>query len=185
MKNSILMISMAGIIAFSCSTDGNTEDPINELEEIVNEENSELLDLPTEFYNYANPNLPGYFRDQDVAEIDNTPGNNPVTDVGATLGRVLFYDKTMSGNNTVSCASCHVQGNGFADPDRLSEGFEGGLTGRNSMSLSNARYYENGSFFWDERANTLVEQVLMPIQDDVQMGLTLTELVSKLQGKDY
>lgn len=185
MKRSLLIIGITGIIAFSCSSDGDTDDPLNELEEIIAEDNSSLLDLPTNYYNYANPNLPAHFRNQDVARTDNTPDNNPVTDAGATLGRVLFYDKTMSANNSISCASCHIQENGFSDPERLSEGFEGGLTGRNSMSLSNARYYENGRFFWDERASTLEDQVLMPIQDDVEMGLSLTELVSKLQGKDY
>ena len=185
MKRSILIIGLAGLFALSCSSDGNTDDPINELEEIISEDSAGDLDLPTNYFNYANPELPGHFRNQEVSGIDNTPGNNPVTDAGATLGRVLFYDKSMSANNTTSCASCHIQGNGFSDPERLSEGFEGGLTGRNSMGLSNARYYENGRFFWDERASTLEEQVLLPIQDGVEMGMTLEELVAKLQGKDY
>ena len=47
----------------------------------------------------------------------------------------------------------------FSDSKRLSEGFEGGLTGRNSMGLANAKFYRNGNFFWDERANSLEEQV--------------------------
>ena len=53
------------------------------------------------------------------------------------------------------------------------------------MSLANARYYENGRFFWDERANTLEDQVLMPIQDSVEMGMTLPELETKLAGIPY
>ena len=63
--------------------------------------------------------------------------NNPITDDGATLGRVLFYDTKLSANDEVSCASCHHQENAFSDPERFSEGFDGGLTKRNSMSLSN------------------------------------------------
>lgn len=143
------------------------------------------LNLPTTPFNYANVQLPGYFLDNDLAREDNTPNNNPITDHGATLGRVLFYDKKLSLNNTVACASCHVQEDGFSDTSILSTGFDGGLTGRNSMGLANARYYDNGRFFWDERANTLEDQVLMPIQDHVEMGMTLVELETKLAAEDY
>lgn len=143
------------------------------------------LNLPATNFNYANINLPNYFLDNQLQQEDNTPANNPITDNGATLGRVLFYDKKLSANNTVSCASCHSQENGFSDPVAFSVGFEGGLTGRNSMGLANAKYYANGHFFWDERASTLEEQVLMPIQDGVEMGLTLTELVTKVSAEDY
>jgi len=144
-----------------------------------------VLNLPATPFNYANVQLPGFFLNNDLQREDNTPNNNPITDNGATLGRVLFYDKKMSANNTVSCASCHQQENGFSDPNVLSVGFEGGLTGRNSMGLANARYYQNGRFFWDERANTLEDQVLMPIQDHVEMGMTLGELETKLAAEDY
>ncbi|GAL04319.1 di-haem cytochrome c peroxidase [Photobacterium aphoticum] len=77
---------------------------------------------------------------------DNTPFDNPVTNAGAALGRIIFYDVRLSANNTVSCASCHAQEHGFTDPKAFSVGFEGGLTGRHSMSLSNAAYYRNGKF---------------------------------------
>lgn len=143
------------------------------------------LNLPATSFNYANIVLPGYFLDNQLQNEDNTPNNNPITNAGATLGRVLFYDKKLSANNTVSCASCHIQENGFSDPNTLSIGFEGGLTGRNSMGLANAKFYDNGRFFWDERAATLEDQVLMPIQDAVEMGLTLDELVNKIGGEDY
>ena len=123
--------------------------------------------------------------DNQLQNEDNTPNNNPITDAGATLGRVLFYDKKLSANNTISCASCHIQENGFSDPSILSIGFEGGFTGRNSMGLSNAKFYQNGRFFWDERADSLEEQVLMPIQDQVEMGLTLDELVAKVAAEEY
>ena len=67
----------------------------------------------------------------------------------------------------------------------LSEGFAGELTKRNSMSLANSRFYENGRFFWDERALTLEEQVLMPIQDEREMGLNLEEAVARISSSDY
>lgn len=168
-------------LVLSCSPD----DEVVEMEVISNTDFSDILNLPSDYYNYANPDLPNHFATGRVAGIDNTPNNNPVTDEGATLGRVLFYDKALSANNTVSCASCHIQERGFADENALSIGFEGGLTGRNSMGLANARYYDNGRFFWDERANTLEDQVLLPIQDQIEMGLTLNELVSKIQDQDY
>ena len=60
-----------------------------------------------------------------------------------------------------------------------------GLTGRNSMSLLNARYYERGHFFWDERADTLEDQVLQPIQNDVEMGLTLDQAVAKVAATEF
>lgn len=146
--------------------------------------------LPATLFNYANQDLPAHYTQSNanlgnVDRTDNTPNNNPITDEGATLGRVLFYDKRLSANDTVACASCHVQANGFTDPAVLSVGFDGGETGRHSMRLGNARYYERGRFFWDERADTLEDQVLQPIQDAVEMGLTLTQLEVKLQDVDY
>jgi len=143
------------------------------------------LNLPATPFSYSAANLPGYFRRGNTAERDNTPDDNPVTNWGATLGRVLFYDVKLSANDTISCASCHQQDKGFSDPAQFSTGFDGGLTARHSMSLANARFYERGRFFWDERAETLEDQVLMPIQDAVEMGMTLTELEVKLQATDY
>lgn len=144
-----------------------------------------VLVLPETRYNYANIVLPAHLTTSEVADSDNTPAGNPVTDAGATLGRVLFYDRNLSLNRTISCASCHLQENGFSDPRAFSVGFAGGHTGRNSMGLANARFYESGRFFWDERAATLEEQVLLPIQDSVEMGMDLTTLRNRLQGYVY
>lgn len=141
--------------------------------------------LPSTPFNYANITLPGYLTTPPINGQDNTPTANPITDAGATLGRVLFYDKNMSANNKVACGSCHLQSHGFSDPLTLSDGFDGGKTGRNSMGIINARYYPNGKFFWDERANTLEEQTLMPIQDHVEMGMVLDTLVKKLASINY
>ena len=147
---------------------------------------SEYLNLPGTPYNYANPNVPNHIAgDGGLMAADNTPFNNPVTDDGATLGRVLFYDKVLSQNKTVACASCHRQETGFSDPLVLSDGFDGGKTGRHSMGLTNARFYNNGRFFWDERAASLEEQVLQPIQDPVEMGLTLDTLVARVSAQPY
>lgn len=143
------------------------------------------LNLPATPYNYSNPVMPGYLSSPAINGQINTPTDNPITDNGATLGRVLFYDKNLSANNTISCASCHKQANAFADTGRLSIGFNGGLTGRNSMGLTDAKYYPNGNFFWDQRAATLEIQTLMPVQDHVEMGMTLSTLETKLRGLAY
>jgi cytochrome c peroxidase len=146
---------------------------------------SKTLNLPHELYHYELTHLPPYYTNPPVSLTDNTPANNPITDEGATLGRVLFYDTTLSANDTIACASCHIQAYGFADPNPFSIGFAGGLTGRNSMGLSNAQYYARGHFFWDERATTLEEQVLLPIQNSVEMGLTLDELEANVSAQPY
>lgn len=146
---------------------------------------AEYLNLPETPYDYTPSELPAHFAQANVLAADNTPMTNPVTDDGATLGRVLFYDKNLSANRSISCANCHQQAIGFGDSKTLSEGFEGGLTGRHSMGLSNARFYVNGAFFWDERASTLEEQVLMPVQDPIEMGLSLDSLLARVEHQPY
>ena len=141
--------------------------------------------LPETPYAYSSIELPSYLDVRPIRDEDNTPATNPITDAGATLGRVLFYDTRLSANGAVSCGSCHLQDRGFSDPAQISVGFEGGLTGRNSMGLAFARYYDSGHFFWDERAETLEEQVLMPIQDDVEMGMTLEEVAARLEATGF
>ncbi len=141
--------------------------------------------LPASSFNYASPTLPPSFFVQPILAQDNMPGTNVTTDLGATLGRVLFYDKRLSLNQTVSCSSCHQQSHGFSDPRQFSVGFNGGLTGRNSMGLSNARWYQRRHFFWDERANTLEDQVLQPIQNSTEMGMTLTALTNRLGTEPF
>jgi cytochrome c peroxidase len=143
------------------------------------------LNLPTEPFNYATPPLPTFFADSFIARFDNTPINNPISNWGATLGRVLFYDKDLSLTQTLACASCHQQAFGFADTARLSIGHTGGKTTRHGMSLINARYYQNGRFFWDERVSSLEDQVLQPVQDSIEMGMTIERMIARLQAKPY
>lgn len=140
------------------------------------------LTLPAEPFNYASPALPAYLVNGPIPAQRNTPADNPVTNWGASLGRVLFYDTRLSANHAIACASCHVQARGFSDPQVLSRGFQGGLTGRHSMGLLNAAYYPNGRSFWDERAAALEAQVLVPIQDTVEMGMSLELLVARLEA---
>ena len=134
---------------------------------------------------YSEQSIPDYI------QRDNT-GSNSITDLGATLGRVLFYDKNLSANNTVSCASCHQQQFAFGDTSALSTGLNGGLTGRHSMRLVYGRFSNESRFFWDERAVTLEDQTTKPIQDHIEMGFSglegspnMNNLIGKLSGIDH
>jgi cytochrome c peroxidase len=142
-----------------------------------------ILRLPDEPYRYADIDLPAHFKVAIAQRFDNTPADNPVTNDGSTLGRVLFYDTRLSANHTTSCGSCHVQKHAFVDPNRFSKGFKGKLTDRHAMSLVNLRYSLRGRFFWDERAGSLEETVLVPIQSKLEMGQDLTR-VTELLAKD-
>ena len=135
-------------------------------------------------FNYANQSKPAYITK------DNTAGN-PISDKGATLGRVLFYDKNLSSNNTISCSSCHIQANAFSDDAIASDGVNGTTT-RHSMRLINSRFSNERKFFWDERAATLELQTSDPIKNHIEMGFSgtsgdgsITTLITKLQGIGY
>ncbi|MBS1742732.1 MAG: cytochrome-c peroxidase [Bacteroidetes bacterium] len=139
--------------------------------------------LPSTALNYT-ISYPAYLLPE-MALNDNTPADNQLTNDGATLGRVLFYDKHLSKNNTISCASCHKPTTSFTDNVRFSTGFEGGLTTRSSMDLLNVAFYKSGKMFWDERSATLEAQVVQPIQNHVEMGETFPEIVDKVKGLSY
>ncbi len=135
--------------------------------------------------NYSNQAKPNYINK------DNT-GSNPITNKGATLGRVLFYDKKLSSNNTIACASCHQQQFAFGDTARLSTGVTGGLTTRHAMRLVNARFAQENKFFWDERASSLEFQTTQPIRNHTEMGYSglngdpdINALITKLSQVSY
>ena len=122
---------------------------------------------------------------------DNT-GNNGITNAKATLGRVLFYDKRLSIDSSIACASCHIQQFAFSDTAIASRGVASGLTGRHSMRLVNSRFAVETKFFWDERAATLEAQTTKPIQDHAEMGFSgqsgrpgLNDLLTRLSSLGY
>lgn len=135
--------------------------------------------LPPTPFAYADVQLPDHFPS---FRSDNTPSHNPVTDHGATLGRVLFYDPGLSSTGKISCGSCHRQKNAFADPRRVSRGIKGKRGTRNAQGLTNARFHPTGRFFWDERAETLEDQVLMPIEHPKEMNNTMDRVVLYLDS---
>lgn len=104
---------------------------------------------------------------------------NPLTVEGIALGRRLFYDPILSRDSSISCASCHVQAEGFADKRTFSVGVDGRLGHRQAMPLVNLIW--QSTFFWDGRAAPLNHQALFPIVDPNEMDEHLLNVKSKLQ----
>ncbi len=169
----------SGYVANADDADDTVDDNLSPIERAF----AGRIDL-SNLLNYANQAVPNYIT------RDNTD-RNEITDAGATLGCVLFYDKSLSVDNTIACASCHKQKEGFGDRSLASTGVAG-TTGRHSMRLINARFGDETRFFWDERAMSLESQTTMPIQDHVEMGFSgqdgdpgINELIVKLEDIDY
>ena len=182
MKNiaSFLLLSFT-LIFFSCSN--SSDDVAIDSYPNVTAKFTGKIDL-NNIANYANQVKPAYITK------DNTAGNL-ITDKGATLGRVLFYDKNLSANNTISCSSCHIQANAFGDVAIASDGINGTTT-RHAMRLINSRFANENKFFWDERAATLEFQTTQPIQNHIEMGFSgtlgdtpISALIAKLQNVSY
>lgn len=122
-------------------------------------------------------------------------GNSFSQNAIPTLGRVLFYDKNLSKDRSVSCASCHEQSLAFSDDEAFSRGIEDRRTDRNSLPLGSFEDFQqsynssvfdrDGRFFWDERVGTLHEQMEQTIPNAKEMGLTLEEMQIRLRDLDY
>lgn len=173
-KSRILFFLSLGLCLFIACF----KDPIIPFDEPEKELRPDLPEVP---FVYGLDTFPSYFNFPPLTFMNSIV--NPITSNGATLGRVLFYERKLSINNTISCGSCHLQSKAFSDPNRFSSGFEGGLTNRNSMAIVNTRF--SNRFFWDQRATYLEEQVLMPIENHIEMGTNLSDLPAKLQAIDY
>lgn len=109
------------------------------------------------------------------------PKDNPTTEAGVYLGRMLFYETALSANNKLSCATCHKQELAFTDGKAFSSGVDGSLQSRNTMSLANLLWVKN--LFWDGRAGSLEEQAKTPLTDLHEMGQELNASADKLTQK--
>lgn len=120
----------------------------------------------------------------------------PVERDKAVLGRVLFYDKALSKDGKISCASCHKQAIGFSDDLAQSRGVSGQVTDRNSIALASvanfSAYYGtdlNGPggirFFWDNRAETIAQQATGSLTNPKEMNMHMTEVVSAIEVQPY
>jgi cytochrome c peroxidase len=107
------------------------------------------------------------------------PGaDRPITKAG--LGKMLFSEKLLSKDSSVSCASCHIPQFAFADTAAFSKGIGGKLTARNTPSVLNMKF--RPYFFWDGRANSLEQQALGPLENPNEMGLPVQEAVNRLNA---
>lgn len=107
------------------------------------------------------------------------PEDNPLSQESFELGRHLFFDKRLSGNNEVACASCHVPSLAFTDGQAQSIDLAGNPLEFSAMSLSNLLWGQE-RFFWDGRAESLEQLALEPIQDPREMNQDLDSLISEL-----
>lgn len=104
----------------------------------------------------------------------------PLSQEGFELGKALFYDPILSRDNTISCASCHLQATGFTHVDHdLSHGIDDRIGTRNSLALINLAWSKN--FMWDGGVNHIEVQPLAPITNPVEMDESLENVVDKLQ----
>jgi cytochrome c peroxidase len=108
------------------------------------------------------------------------PKDNPATEAKIALGKKLFFDKRLSLNNEISCASCHTKKKALSDGRKLAKGVEGRLAFRNSPSLFNIGY--SPVFMFDGEIKSLEEQVLVPILDHNEMGASMKEVIEKLRN---
>lgn len=182
-KLTVISVLLAVVLLFQfCSKNGDSAsaDPYTAIKATFG-----MSIDPGNLANYSNQAKPAYILK------DNT-GANPVSDPKATLGRVLFYDRNLSIDNSISCGSYHQQKFAFSDTALASRGVAMGLTGRHSMRLVNARFAAEVKFFWNEKAASLEAQTTQPIQDHAEMGFSgqsgrpgIAQLITKLTALDY
>ncbi|WDF66824.1 cytochrome c peroxidase [Sphingobacterium oryzagri] len=106
------------------------------------------------------------------------PKDNPMTRQGVELGRMLFYERALSFDNSMSCATCHQQAFAFTDGEKFSKGVTGKAQQRNTMALVNLLWVKD--FFWDGRVRGLEQQVEVPLTSAHEMGQSWAKTVEKL-----
>lgn len=124
--------------------------------------------------------IPELFETKIIAPI--IPVNNPQTVEGIALGKTLFFDTILSGDNTQSCASCHNPKTAFSDTTPFSTGIDNISGHRNTMPLFNLAWNYNENFFWDGRTFSLENQALIPVEDPIEMHHTWDEAIASLQA---
>ena len=183
------LLLLGSFLQISCVKDIVTDTQIKYVKYSDQEyaELTSVLDLPRNFHNYSN----------------DTRAFNSVT--RATLGRVLFYDKNLSEDRSVSCASCHKQEKAFADDAAFSKGIFGRNTDRNSLALGvfesfSDEYGGNGSgglgafgngsgglssLFWDLRVTDVHSQIVETMANEKEMGMTTAEALDRIKGQRH
>lgn len=140
------------------------------------------LKLPEIPFDYSHVELDG--ERQNIKNQIMDKSREVFNDHTATLGRVLFYERALSVNNSVSCGSCHIQSKGFTDGLKHSVGFGGKTTPRNTPSVFNT--FTGKSLFWDVRAKNSVDLSLEPVFNHLEMGIESDEmLLKKIKERTY
>lgn len=106
------------------------------------------------------------------------PKDNPQSAEKVELGKQLYFDKRLSGDNAVACASCHDPKKGWSNADKTAEGFGGQRGGRSAPTVINSAY--QAFQFWDGRAKSLEQQALGPIANPIEMNLPIEKAVEKI-----
>ena len=137
--------------------------------ESCREDKTEVVVIPVDPNTDINPDatpynlvIPPFFPPMDI------PEENPLTVEGVELGRYLFWEKKLSGDNTMSCGSCHFPQYAFSDPNQFSTGITGEMGTRQAMALINLGWARD--YFWDSRALTLEDQVREPVPNPIEMN---------------
>ncbi len=182
--NRIFVFLSFALLLFSCVKEGSIiENRYYEPDEYKTL--SKHVNLPALPFNYE-LNTPNY--------IANTFFASPPDNGIVTLGRVLFYDKNLSKDKKISCASCHDQKLGFADAKAFSDGANGRVTTRNSLALGSVLnfsvYYGDERFgrvpfFWDNSATTVQEQSEMTLNNPNEMDMKMSEVVNRVKDIDF
>ena len=129
-------------------------------------------------------NIPQIFSNNIIPPV--IPNNNPQTVEGVALGKKLFFDKTLSANQTIACASCHAPQNAFTDNTPTSDGIDGIFGTRNSMPLFNLAWNYGERFTWDGKELSLERQAIEPVQNPIEMHSDWDDVVDRLQvDNDY
>jgi cytochrome c peroxidase len=107
------------------------------------------------------------------------PADNPYSQAKSDLGKILYFDKRLSADSSVSCAACHHPKFAFADGQPVSTGIKGQKGGRSAPTVFNRAY--SLAQFWDGRAATLEDQAKGPMANPIEMGFTHEALVGRLR----
>lgn len=164
------IIILALCLFSSCSEDENNGfTPLDE-----NDTTPATLDL----------NIPEIFSSRIIPPV--IPADNPLTEEGVALGKRLFFDKILSSDESISCASCHAPQKAFTDNTPTSAGVDGTLGHRNSMPLFNLAWNYAERFAWDGKELSLERQALEPVENPVEMHSDWGDVVNKLESHpDY
>ena len=157
------------LLVLACGDDDNSMPPPPEkgdLEDISFNSQAYELDIPAGF-----------------PQMD-IPADNPMTIEGVQLGQRLFFDKILSADGTMACASCHLPKSGYTDNLAVSEGIDGIAGTRSSMSILNAGFFNNG-LFWDGRSSNLEEQAELPVEDPIELHDSWPNVETKLRQDDF